>query len=175
MATITFIPKKTNESELEFSELKLSNADGDPVVSYSVNQIVQIPSVISADLVIKASVEGPLVVAELKIVDPVNVDGYSVDLSFPGNLEIVFEEGLDVYDNVITDIVEDTTFKFRVYQSGEIKFELLNGLLDGPLKTTEIPVLVNDQIAVVASPSWDINRDYAVSYTHQTLPTKRIV
>ena len=162
LATITFIPKKTDESELEFLELKLSNADGDPVVSYSVNQIVQIPSVISADLVIKASIEGSLVVAELKIVDPVNVDGYSVDLSFPGNLEIVFEEGLDVYDNVITDIVEDTTFKFQVYQSGEIKFELLNGLLDGPLKTTEIPVLVNDQIAVVASPNWDINRDYVI-------------
>jgi len=162
LATITFIPKKTDESELEFTEVKLSNADGDPVVSYSVNQIVQIPSVISADLVIKASIEGPLVVAELKMADPVNVDGYSVDLSFPDNLEIVFEEGLDVSGNVITNISEDTTFKFQVYRSGEIKFELLNGLLDGPLKTTEMPVLVNDYVTVVASPNWDINRDYVI-------------
>ena len=162
LATITFIPKKTDESELEFTEVKLSNADGDPVVSYSVNQIVQIPSVISADLVIKASIEGPLVVAELKIADPVNVDGYSVDLSFPDNLEIVFEEGFDVSGNVITNISEDTTFKFQIYRSGEIKFELLNGLLDGPLKTTEMPVLVNDHVTVVASPNWDINRDYVI-------------
>ena len=162
LATITFIPKKTDESELKFTELKLSNENGDSVVSYSVNQIVQIPSVISADLVVTASIEGPLVVAELKIVDPVNVDGYSVDLLFPDNLEIILEEGLNVHENVITGLVEDTTFKFQIYQSGEIQFELLNGFLDGPLKTTELPVLVNDQITVIASPDWDINRDYVI-------------
>ncbi|HHZ92841.1 TPA: hypothetical protein EYN65_20525 [Candidatus Poribacteria bacterium] len=162
LATITFVPKKTDGSELKFAELKLSNEEGDPVVSYSVNQLVQIPLIISADLEIKASIEGPLVVAELKIVDPVNVDGYSVDLLYPDNLEIILEKGLDIYENVITDITEDTTFKFQIYQSGEIKFELLNGLLDGPLKTTDIPVLVNDQITVVASPNWDINRDYVI-------------
>ena len=38
-----------------------------------------------------------------------------------------------------------------------------DGLLNGPLETTALPILYSKQIEITSSPTWDINRDYTVN------------
>ena len=57
---------------------------------------------------------------------------------------------------------EIATLTFRIWEGGEQPFVLTNGSLTAPFVTNISPELESSATTVVASPNWEVNKDYAV-------------
>ena len=164
LARLIFAPKQTLDNHIEFTRFQLSNAKSESIVTYVNGIEVKMPIRVSADIFVNAWTEGSNVLAEVQLGFPVNVHGFQVDLNYPPALELlpVSNQSLKFDLNKVRGITENTLFKFHIYQGGKLKFTLSDGLLNGPLETTALPILYSKQIEITSSPTWDINRDYTV-------------
>ena len=164
LARLSFLPKQTFDNQIEVTNFQLSNEESKPIVAYANGVTVNMPIRVSADIFVNAWTDGPNVLAEVQLGFPVNVYGFQVDLNYPSQLELLpLDKPELVFDiNKVRGITQNTLFKFRIHQGGDLKFTLSDGLLSGPLETTALPTLYSKQIEVVAAPPWDINRDYVV-------------
>lgn len=163
LATITFKVKKLRDSWLDFANVKMSNEAGEQIIVYPQPSRVDIPISVSATLKVTPRIEAAFVVVVLQVLEPVNLSSFSVDLAFPSGLEPSTVENGSVSGNVIQGITTPSTFKFQIYEGGDFQFVLRNGRLVGPLESTGVPKLESGSITVVASPAWDVNRDYVVN------------
>ncbi|MCZ6678393.1 MAG: T9SS type A sorting domain-containing protein [Candidatus Poribacteria bacterium] len=163
LATVTFEVRKPGTSTLELNGVKLLNEAGHQIDAVIEPGNVNTNLPVSATLRVVPQIVDAFVVAEVQIHDAVNVKRFSVDLVFPRGLQPVGVNKKRLRGTVIREITEPSTFRFQIYDGGNLDFVLQNGKLTGESGRTEVPVMEPGSITVVASPAWDINRDYKVN------------
>ena len=188
LAKVEFNFKKDGTSPIMFTLVKLSNEQFQPVDYAYVDGSVTLnitKTVPSAKIQVQLSIADNQMVAKILISDAVNLRGYSVDLEYPSALELLdvsqgdfLTEGwqhTEPQTNPVRfsaskakgEFVEGSgeiaTLTFRIWEGGEQSFTLTNGTLTAPVVTNlYTPELEGSAITVVASPNWEVNKDYVV-------------
>jgi len=106
-------------------------------------------------------IENNQVVVDIQMEAPEEVAGFAVDMGFSPALELV-EGSEHIEGEGISDTRVVATLKFRIWEGGEVEFNLKNGQLTCLSGEINSPTLEDASILVVASPNWEINKDYVV-------------
>ena len=188
LAKVEFNFKKAGTSLITFPLIKLSNEQFQSIDYAYVNGSATLnitPTTPSAKIQVQPSIVDNQVMAKVLIENAVNLRGYSVDLEYPSALELLdvsqgdfLKEGWQqttpsantvrfsaskAKGELVEGSGEIATLTFRIWEGGEQPFTLKNGTLTAPVVTNiYTPELQGSAITVVASPNWEVNKDYVV-------------
>ncbi len=177
--------KQAGPSPIRFTRVKLSNEGFQPIPFAYVDGSITLDTSASARFTIQPRIVDNQVVAKVLIADAVNLRGYTVDVEYPPALELLNVQQGDFLkdgwqqtsprantvrlsaskgkEESVKGSGEIATLTFRIWEGGKLPFVLKNGSLTAPVVTnTYTPQLENGAITVVASPNWEVNKDYAV-------------
>ena len=188
LGKVEFNFRKAGTSPIMFTLVKLSNELFQPIDYAYIDGSVTLnitKTTPSAKIQVQPSIVDNQIVAKILISDAVNLRGHSVDLKYPSALELLdvsqgdfLKEGWQhttPHKNTVRfsaskakgEFVEGSgeiaTLTFRIWEGGEQSFTLKNGTLTAPVVTDiYTPELEGSAITVVASPNWEVNKDYVV-------------
>jgi WD40 repeat protein len=185
LAKIEFKFKIASTSPIEFTLVKLSNEQFQPIPFAYVNGSATLRITTSAKFKVQPSIVDNQVVAKVLIENAIQLRGYSVDLEYSSALELLdMKQGEFLKENwaqttslantfrlnaskakgeFVEGSGEIATLTLRIWEGGEISFILKNGSLTAPdVANIIIPELEGGKITVVASPNWEVNKDYVV-------------
>ncbi len=185
LATIRFRFKRAGTCPIEFTLVKLSNEQFQPIPFAYANGSITLKTTTAARFTVQPSIVDNQVVAKILIEDAVNLRGYSVDLEYPSAFELLdvsqgdfLKEGwqqTELGANTVRfsaskaegEFVEGSgeiaTLTFRIWEGGELPFVLTSGTMTSPIVTNiYTPELRDSATTVVASPNWEVNKDYVV-------------
>jgi WD40 repeat protein len=142
------------------------------------------PPISPSKIKVTPSIVNNQVVVSLAIENAESLRGYAVDLEYSPALELLESKpGAFLPDNwksspagantlrlsaskkegeSVKGSGEIATLTFRIWEGGELSFVLKNGLMTSASGETFVPAIEGEKITVVASPDWDINKDYVV-------------
>ena len=187
LAEVEFNFKKAGTSPITFPLIKLSDEQFQSIDYAYVDGSVTLnitKTTPSAKIKVQPGIVDNQVVAKILIEDAVNLRGYSVDLEYPSALELldvsqgdfltegwqqttpnantVRFSGNKAAGESVEGSGEIATLTFRIWEEGEQAF-VLHGTLTAPVVTDiYTPELQGSAITVVASPNWEVNKDYVV-------------
>jgi hypothetical protein len=184
LAKIEFKFKIVGASPLEFTLVKLSNEQFQPIPFVYLNGSATLKIPTSAKFKVQPSIVDNQVVAKVLIENAVQLRGYSVGFVYPSALELLdVKQGEFLKENWeqttpyanalrfsaskaegewVEGSGEIATLTFRIWEGGELSFILTNGSLTAPDVVGITPELEDGKITVVASPNWEVNKDYVV-------------
>ncbi|MBI1925971.1 T9SS type A sorting domain-containing protein [Candidatus Poribacteria bacterium] len=149
-----------------------------PVASATIRAI---PSVVNNEIVVSVRMEnvnqlnGFSVVlrypsSELELLEVKKGDFFTAELKQPSGNPMQLEAKKSDSKASVTGGGELVSLRFRIWEGGEMTFGLGQGSLTAPILLpsqkqgkVSTPTLENGRIMVVASPEWDVNKDYVVN------------
>ncbi len=149
-----------------------------PVASATIRAI---PAVVNNEIVVSVRMEGANQLngfsavlrypsSELELLEVKKGDFFTAELKQPSGNPMQLEAKKSDSKASVTGGGELLSLRFRIWEGGEMTFGLGQGTLTAPIllpsqKQGEVstPTLENGRITVVASPEWDVNKDYVVN------------